>query len=183
MNTETDEDTQGVQETRRSVNMGWDEETNQTIEDEPMRTEEPTELESPDPEEPMDTRESELRRSTRRPKRLCDYQDPREPKQLMRPEDDDSIPEVDHRREGAETLLEMAGMIIEPIQPTMMYRRDRNEEERKEEEAQVNETEASLEANYGDTSHESINDNLELLDIEEMVKILTANDMLRTDKD
>ena len=79
--------------------------------------------------------------------------------------------------------MEMAGMIIEPILPTKMYRRDRNEEEREEEEAQVNETEASLEVNYGDTSHECISDNLELLDIEEMVKILTAHDTLRTDED
>ena len=98
----------------------------------------------------------------------------------MRPGRDDSIPEG-HRQEGAEALLEMAGMIIEPRQPTMMYRRDRSKEER-EEEAQVNETEASVEANYGDTSHESISDNLELLDIEEMVKILTAHDTLRTDE-
>ncbi len=147
------EDTQRVQETRRSVEMERSEETIQTIEDEPMRTEEPVELENPDPEEPMDMRESDPRGSTRRPKRLCSYQDPREPEQLVRLERDDSVPEVDHRREGAETLLEMAGMIIEPIQPTMMYRRDRNEEERKDEEAQVDETEASLEANYGETSH------------------------------
>ncbi len=159
------------------------EETNQTMKDEPMRTEEPVELEIPDPEEPRSTRESGLRRSTRRPKRLCDYQDPEEPEQLLRLDRDDSLPEVDHRREGAEALLELARVIIEPTTPTRMYRRDRNEEEREEEEAQVNETEASLEASYGDTSHESINDNLELLDIEEMVKILTANDTLRTEKD
>ena len=75
----------------------------------------------------------------------------------------------------------MEGMIIEPIPPRKMYPRDRNERER--EEAQVYETEASLEANYGDTSHESISDNLELLDIEEMVKILTAQDTLRTEED
>ncbi len=101
----------------------------------------------------------------------------------MRLERDEPTPELDHRREGAETLLEMAGMIIEPIPPTKMYRRDRNKEERKDEDAQVNETEASLEENYGDTSHESISDNLELLDIEEMVKILTAHDTLRTEED
>ncbi len=76
----------------------------------------------------------------------------------------------------------MAGMITEPIPPTKMYCGDRNKEERKDEEAQVNETEASLEANYGDTSHESISDNLELLDIEEMVKILTAHNTLRTEE-
>ena len=79
--------------------------------------------------------------------------------------------------------MEMAGMIIEPIEPTKMYCRDRNERERRDEDAQVNETEASLEVNYGDTSHESISDNLELLDIEEMVKILTAQDTLRTEED
>ncbi len=55
--------------------------------------------------------------------------------------------------------------------------------EREEEEAQVYETEASLEANYGDTRHERISDNLELLDIEEMVKILTAQDTLKTEED
>ena len=76
----------------------------------------------------------------------------------------------------------MAGMNIEPIPPKKMYRRDRNERER-EEEAQVNETEASLEANYGDTSHESIDDSLDLLNIEEMVKMLTAQDTLRTEED
>ena len=73
-------DTQEVQETMRSVEMGRDEETDQTMGNEPMRTEGPTDLVTQrDLEEPMDTRESEPRRGTRRPKRLCDYQDPQEP--------------------------------------------------------------------------------------------------------
>ncbi len=78
-------------------------------------------------------------------------------------------------------MLAMAGMIMEPRPPTMMCRRDRSKE-REEEEAQASETEASVEAIYGSTSHESMSDNLELLDIEEMVKILTAQDTLRTDE-
>ncbi len=40
-----------------------------------------------------------------------------------------------------------------------------------------------MEANYGDTSHESIDGSLDLLNIEEMVKMLTAQDTLRTGKD
>ncbi len=71
-------------------------------------------------------------------------------------------------------------MITEPIPPTKMYCGDRNKEERKDEEAQVNETEASLEASKGETRQESIKDNLELHDIEEMVNILTENDTMRT---
>ncbi len=77
----------------------------------------------------------------------------------------------------------MAGMNMEPILPKKMYRRDRNEEREEEEEAQVNETEASLEANYGDTSHESIDNGLDLLNIEEMVQMLTAQETLEADTD
>ncbi len=177
------EDMQRNRETQRSVEMERDIRTDRNLEDEPMRTDEPTRLEDlRDPEEPMDARESEPRRGTRRPKRLCDSQDPQEPERMSRLERDESTPREDHRQEGAEALLAMAGMIIEPIPPKKMYRRDRNKRER-DKEAQVNETEASLEANYGDTSHESINDSLELLNIEEMVQMLTAQDTLGTIED
>ncbi len=82
------------------------------------------------------------------------------------------------RQEGAEALLAMAGMNMELIPPKKMYHSDRNEVEREVTEAQVNETEASLEANYGDTSHESIEESLDLLNIDEMVKMLAAQDTL-----
>ncbi len=108
VNTEIYEDTQRVQETKRSVEMGRNDETDQTMEDEPMRTEEPVELENLDPEGPMGTRESEPRGSTRRPKRLCDYQDPQEPERLMRLEGDESTPEVDHRQCWRPTGLAIA---------------------------------------------------------------------------
>ena len=80
--TEKGGETGETEGTGEAVNaeMGRDEETDQTIEDEPTGTREPIELGSPrDPEEPMDTRESEPRRGTRRPKRLYDTQDPQEP--------------------------------------------------------------------------------------------------------
>ncbi len=86
----------------------------------------------------------------------------------------------DQRQEGAEVLLVMAGMDIEPTElPTKMYHRNKNEREREVKEAQVNDTEASLEANYGDTSHKSIGESLDLLNIDEMVRMLAAQDMCR----
>ncbi len=64
-----------------------------------------------------------------------------------------------------------------------MYRRNKNGREREVKEAQVNDTEASLEVNYGDTSHESIGESLDLLNIDEMVKMLAAQDTLESGED
>ncbi len=75
-------------------------------------------------------------------------------------------------------------MSIEPTElPTNMYRRNKNGREREVKEAQVNDTEASLEVNYGDTSHESIGESLDLLNIDEMVKMLAAQDTLESGED
>ncbi len=50
-------------------------------------------------------------------------------------------------------------------------------------EAQVDDTKASLEANYRDTSHESIGESLDLLNIDEMVKMLAVQDTLESGED
>ncbi len=78
----------------------------------------------------------------------------------------------------------MAGMNIEPTElPMKMYCRDKNEREREVKEAQVNDKKASLEANYGDTSHGSIRESLDLLNIDEMVEMLAAQDTLESGED
>ncbi len=123
----------------------------------------------------MKTEESGTRRETRGSKRPSNSEDPREPGQLPGLEVEQSGLT---RQEGAEALLAMAGIRIEP--PTKMYRRDKNEREREVKEAQVNDTEASLEANYGDTCHESIRESLDLLNIDVMVKMLAAQDTLES---
>ncbi len=76
----------------------------------------------------------------------------------------------------------MAGMSTEPIEPPKkIYRRDKNKE--REVQAQVDEAEASLEANYGDTSHESMRESLDLLNIDEMVKMLAAQEAIESGED
>ncbi len=89
----------------------------------------------------------------------------------------------DREQEGAEALFAMAGMSIEPTEPLKKIYRHNKNKEREVTEAQVDETEASLEAMYGDTSHESIEESLDLVNIDEMVKMLAVQEARESGED
>ncbi len=153
--------------------------------------------------ESKESEEAKELKRPREPKRLEELEDSRGPRvpedserikgmiesgkklRLLGLETELSEPERhdDQEQEGAEALLVMAGISTEPTElPKKIYCRNKNKE-REVTEAQVDEADASLEATYRDTSHESIGESLDLVNIDKMVKMLAAQEARESGED